>query len=171
LHCRKETKSICIAEIIEDTIPERPEEEEEEAGDNTEALIDQVEKEVDDDFARLEEDIVQEAEKREGANKENREEMDNKKEDREEAGKDVEEQDEDAKNKHEEQTENQENAVEDRRKDDSTMGENPGNEEEENNNNEDDTFLLTGSHIVDNVSSNMKNDVDHNGNVEQYVQS
>ncbi len=163
MHCR-DTKQIrkiviCIVEIIEDTIQERPEEEEE-AGDNTEALIDQVEKEVDDDFARLEEDIVQEAEKREGANKENMEEKDNKKEDKDNR------EDKDANNKHEEQTEDQENAAED----DSTMGENPG-KEEENNNNKDDTFLLTGSHIVDNVSTNLKNDVDHNGNMEQYVQS
>jgi hypothetical protein len=149
-------------------------EEDEEAGDNTEALIDQVEKEVDDDFARLEEDIVQEAEKREGANKENMEDKENKddKEETEEIAKDKEEQDEGANNKHVEQIEDQENASEDPKEEDSTMGENPGNEEVENNNNKDDTFLSTGpSHIVDNVSTNLKNDVDHNGNMEQYVQS
>jgi hypothetical protein len=163
-------KIICIVEIIEDTIPERPEEEE--AGPNTEALIDQVEKEVDDDFARLEEDIVQEAEKREGANKENMEGKENKDdiEETEDVAKDKEEQDEGANNKHAEQIEDQENAARDPKKDDSSMGENPGKTEEENNNNKDDTFLLTGSHIVDNVSSNLKNDVDQNGNMEQFVQ-
>jgi len=132
---------------------------------------------VDDDFARLEEDIVQEAEKREGANKENMEEKDYKKEDkdngedREDVAKDKEEQDAGANDKRVEETEDLENSAEDPIKDELTMGENPGNEEEENNNNKDDTFLSTGPHIVDNVSTNLKNDVDHNGNMEQYVQS
>jgi hypothetical protein len=51
-----------FAEIIEDAIEERPEDEEDTAvmaDAQIEALIDQLEREADEDFARLEEDIVQ----------------------------------------------------------------------------------------------------------------